>query len=157
MQLKTSKGKTMKSVTEFPHFKLAKGVKSKGDLTAAGKTPEELMQAMGEEFKMEGDKLKHFTNAIDVAAQNAENLSRVLVISLAEGESVPPKAVKVEEHYYVPEFTMAVKPVMNKSDIKSSRDGKGKGGNKPKSSPWGISPEEKEAKKKSAAAKTATN
>lgn len=150
----------MKSVTEFPTFKLMQGLKSKGELSAAGKTPEELTQALGEAFKMEGDKLKHFSNAIDVASQNQDKLCRVLVVSLAEGETIPPKAVKVEEHYYVPEFQKEVKPVMSKADIKSARDSKekgrkGAGSGKPKSSPWGEIPQEKPAKKSNAPAAAA--
>ena len=145
----------MKSVTEFPVFKLVQVIKTKADLVAAGKTPEEVQQAVGETYKMEGDKLKHFINAADVASQNMDKLFRVLVVSLAEGESIPPKAAKVEEHYYVPEFQKEAKPVVNKNDLKAAagRDGgRGKGrSDKPKSSPWGISPEEKAAKKAAAA------
>jgi len=138
----------MKSVTEFPTFNLALGIKTKGELTAAGKTPEEILQGMGEAFKLEGDKLKHFINASDVASQNLEKLFRILVVSLAEGESIPPKAVKVEEHFYIPEFQKEAKPVATKADIKSARGGKGdRKGGKSKESPWGISPEEKAAKK----------
>jgi hypothetical protein len=146
------KGIPMKSVTEFPTFKLMQGLKTKGELTAAGKTPEEVLQGLGETYKLEGDKLKHFNNAVDVASQNQEKLSRVLVVSLAEGESIPPKAAKVEEHYYVPEFQKEARPVMSKADLKTkdAGRGKGKGGGKPKESPWGISPEEKAAKKAAA-------
>jgi len=141
----------MKSITEFPTFKLMLGLKTKTELAAAGKTPEEVLQGLGEAYKLEGDKLKHFHNAIEVASQNQDKLSRVLVISLNEGESVPPKAVKIEEHYYVPDFQKEARGVMTKADVKSSRDGgrggKGGKGGKPKESPWGISPEEKAAKK----------
>ncbi len=63
----------MKSITEFPFFKLDLGIKAKAELTAAGKTIEEISQALGEKFKLEGDKLKHFTNSLDVAAQNLES------------------------------------------------------------------------------------
>ncbi len=147
----------MKSVTEFPQFKLEQGLKTKNELSAAGKTNEEISASIGETFKYEGDKLKHFMAAMDVATANAENLARVLVVSLNEGENAPHKAVKVEEHYYVPEFKTAPKAVVVKEAGKpgESRDGRGKGGggkgrseNKgPKPSPWGISPEEKAAKK----------
>ena len=140
----------MKSVTEFPAFKLMQGLKTKGELTAAGKTPEEVLAAMGESFKMEGDKLKHFSAAVDVAGQNQDKLARVMVITLAEGESIPAKAVKTEEHYYVPEFQKDARPVAAQAiDRKAGNKGRqgGKGGGKPKESPWGISPEEKAAKK----------
>lgn len=147
----------MKSVTEFPQFKLEQGLKAKNDLSTAGKTNEEIATSLGETFKYEGDKLKHFIAAIDVASQNAENLARVLVVSLNEGESVPPKAVQVETFHYVPEFKMAPKAISTapaKEDAKGGRGAKkgGKDQNRgPKPSPWGISPEEKAAKKAASA------
>ena len=77
----------MKSVTEFTNFTLAQGLKAKTALTAEGKNAEEIQQSLGATFKLEGDKLKYFFNAIDVAGQNMESLRRVLVVSLAEGEN----------------------------------------------------------------------
>jgi hypothetical protein len=139
----------MKAVTEFPSFTLTKAIAAKNALAAAGKTPEEIQTSLGETFKLEGDKLKHFVNAVDVAGQNEANLKRVLVVSLNEGESAPNKATKVEEHYYVPEFLITSAPAP-KADAKGGRHGGGRGGkgrgDKPKSSPWGLSPEEKAAK-----------
>ncbi len=139
-------GLKMKSVTEFWSFNLAKGLTAKEALAAEGKSPEEIQTSIGEKFKMEGDKLKHFVNALEVVSQNPEGLSRVLVVGLAEGEKVPLKSVQVEEFYYVPEFTIAPKAVVGKIDRKNQDKGKkGKGG--PKESPWGLSPEQKAAKK----------
>jgi hypothetical protein len=136
----------MKSVTEFPSFKLLQGLKTKTELTGAGKTPEEVQQALGETFKLEGDKLKYFSNALDVAGQNTEKLTRVIVVTFAEGESVPPKATKVEEHHYIPEFQAEPKGAGQKVQKGAGgKDKKGKGG--PKESPWGLSPEQKAAKK----------
>ncbi len=139
----------MKAVTEFPSFTLTKGLTAKNALTAEGKTPEEIQASMGETFKLEGDKLKHFINAVDVAGQNGANLKRVMVVSLNEGEAAPAKAVKVEEHYYVPEMIITSAPAP-KADAKGGKfggRGGGKGrGDKPKGSPWGMSPEEKAAK-----------
>lgn len=136
----------MKAVTEFPNFVLAKGLTAKTALTAEGKTPEEIQTSLGESFKLEAEKVKHFVAAMDIAAQNTTNLRRVLVVSLAENESAPAKAVKVEEHYYIPEFLVMAssKPAESKDGKGGRRGGKGKGG--PKSSPWGLSPEEKAAK-----------
>lgn len=142
----------MKSITEFLSFKLAKGIDTRTALLAEGKTPEEVLASIGESFKLEGEKLQHFVNSLDVAAENMEKLSRILVVTYAEGESVNPKAVQVEESYYIPEF---IKPAgslgKKKSDQKDDKKGKGKGKGKsgPKSSPWGISPEELAAKKAS--------
>jgi hypothetical protein len=139
----------MKSVTEFPNFKLVQGHQAKTALAADGKTPEEIQQNLGETFKLEGDKLKHFCNAIEVAGQNLEGLSRVLVVSLGEGEKEPLKAMKFEEHHYVPEFITGVRPgapAKSAKDITKDRKG-GKGNKGPKESPWGLSPEQKAAKK----------
>jgi len=144
----------MKAVTEFPSYTLTKGITAKNALAAEGKTPEEIQASLGETFKFEGDKLKHFINAVDVAGQNGTNLKRVLVVSLNEGEATPAKSTKVEEHYYVPEFLITSAPAP-KADAKGGRHGggrgggpKGKGGGGPKASPWGLSPEEKAAKNK---------
>lgn len=142
----------MKSITEFASFTLANGLKAKAALTEGGKSPEEVQTSLGETFKYEGDKLKHFINALDVAGQNPDKLRRVLVVTLAEGENAPAKAVKVEETTYVPEFLVESKQVPQKVEAGKfgSRGGGKGGGNKsgPKSSPWGMSPEEKAAKNK---------
>lgn len=138
----------MKSVTEFPIWTLTKGIQAKTALTSEGKSPEEVQTSLGETFKYEGDKLKHFINAIEVAGQNTEKLKRVLVVSYTEGEAVPPKATKVEEHHYIPEFLIENKPAAPTE--KGGRGGKGGRGKErgPKGSPWGLSPEEKAAKNK---------
>lgn len=154
----------MRSVTEFPTFKLVQGIELKKALLAESKSEEEVQAALGEKFKLEGDKLKFFFNALEVANTNLDKLSRVLIVSFAEGESAPSTATKVEEHHYIPEFVSANKPPA--MGVKPSPKGRGdkggpggKGGKGPKSSPWGMSPEEKEAKKnaglKAAAAKKA--
>jgi hypothetical protein len=144
----------MKSVTEFPNFKLVQGLNARNAMTAEGKTPEEVQTNLGTTFKLEGDKLKYFLNAVEVAGQNLEGLTRVLVVSFNEGESVPVKALKVEELHYVPEFVVGVKPVVQQQ--KNAKGGPG-GGNKKgggqKESPWGLSPEQKAAKKGAKAAK----
>jgi hypothetical protein len=147
----------MKSVTEFANVTLTAAAKAKDALVAAGKTAEEIAAGLGEAFKYEGDKLKHFVNSLEVWAANKENLKRVLVVSLAEGENAPAKAVQVEAHHYVPEFHVEAKKAQPaQSADKGGRGGKGggrggpgkgKGGGKGKESPWGMSPEEKEAKR----------
>lgn len=147
----------MRSVTEFASFVLAQGNKTKAALAAEGKSPEEIQAGLGEAFKFEGDKLKYFSNALEVASQNADGLKRVIVAALAEGENTPAKATKVEEMVYIPE--MLIDP---KKNPPSADAGRGKGGRKggrdrgPKESPWGLSPEQKAAKKgkQTAAAKT---
>jgi len=101
-------------------------------------------------------------NALEVAHANSDNLKRVVVMSLNEGENVPAKAAKVEEHYYVPEFQVDPKAAAKKVDAKGGRGGKGGGGRGgdraggAKESPWGLSPEQKAEKAaKSAAAQQA--
>lgn len=141
----------MKSVTEFASFTLKAGLGTKSSLANEGKTAEEIQAGLGEKFKYEGDKLKFFLNAIDVAEKNLEDLKRVLVVTLAEGEKAGPKAVQVEEHHYVPEFHVAQKISHEKKDGGKGGRGKGRGGRDgggrgEKESPWGLSPEQKAAK-----------
>lgn len=136
----------MRSVTEFPVFTLNQGLKTRTSLADAGKTPEEIQTSLGESFKLEGERLKHFINALEVAGQHPQNLKRVVVVKLAEGESAPEKASLVEEHHYIPEFLVEAKPAVAKDDGKGRR-GKGRGGRSEKSSPWGLSPEQKAEKK----------
>ncbi len=153
----------MKTVTEFASFNLNQGLKAKAALAGEGKTPEEIQTSLGESFKLEGEKLKYFVNALDVASQNQENLKRVLVVSLAEGENMPPKALKIEEMHFVPEFHIDPKRAQaGKADARGGKGGKGRGGRGgagggPKESPWGLSPEEKAAKAAKSAAAQARN
>ncbi len=137
----------MKSVTEFWTATLNKGIKAKEELTAAGKTAEEVMAGIGEAFKYEGDKLKHFVNSIECAIANPEKLSRVKVVQLAEGEKVPAKATKIEEHHYVPDFQQEARAVSTAKRDPKAQGGPKKDANRPKTSPWGLTPEEKAAKK----------
>lgn len=138
----------MKSITEFANFTLTNALKAKAALIESGKPVEEMQKSLGETFKYDGDKLKHFLNAIDVASQNPEKLKRVLVVSLVEGEVAPAKSIQVEETHYIPEFLVETKfQPPQKNDSRGGRPNRG--GNKsggPKSSPWGMSPEEKAAK-----------
>ena len=143
----------MKAVTEFPSFTLNRAVQAKITLSAEGKTPEEIQASLGETFKFEGDKLKYFVNAVDVASNHKENLKRVVVLSLNEGENAPAKAVQVEEMHYVPEFVIMSRPAAAETDRKGGRGGRkgggnNRGGDSKKGSPWGLSPEEKAAKNK---------
>ena len=159
----------MKSVTEFLSFKLEDGLKAKAALAAEGKAPDEITTAMGEQFKMEGDKLKCFVNAVELAGQSSEKLFKIKVVKLNEGQNPPPRGTVIEDLCYITE-PKADPTAAKKADEKegargNSRDGGsgagrgGKGGGrdargggrggkggKPKESPWGISPEEKEAK-----------
>jgi len=138
----------MKSVTEFPQFTLSQALKTKTSLLGEGKTVEEIEQSLGTSFKYEGDKLKHFMTALDVAEKYPDKLKRVLVLSLADGEAVPAKATQVEQTCYLPEFFIdapTMKPVAKK-DAKGGGRPRKSGSDSKKSSPWGITPEEKAAK-----------
>ncbi|MCC2680126.1 MAG: hypothetical protein K0R29_2702 [Pseudobdellovibrio sp.] len=144
----------MKFVTEFANVTLTNALKSRAALAAEGKPAEEIQSSLGTTYKMEGEKLTHLVNAVEVASQNTENLKRVLVVSLNEGEKAPAKAVQVEAFHYIPEFLVTSRPVQaEKKDSKFGRGGKGRGGDRgPKESPWGLSAEQKAEKKASQAA-----
>lgn len=136
----------MKAITEFPNYLLTKAQTMKASLASEGKSAEEIQQGLAESFKYEGDKITYFMNAIEVASQNSDQLKRVLIYSLSEGEKEPPKAVKFGELFYVPEFIVLARPKPD-GDSKGKGGHKGRGGDrKPKESPWGLSPEEKAAK-----------
>jgi hypothetical protein len=152
----------MKSVTEFANVTLNLGLKAKEALAAEGKSLEEMQTSLGEKFKLEGEKLKHFWHSLEVAVLHPENLKRILVQSYGEGENTPPKSTKVEEHHYTPDFHVDPKKASaGKPDDKNGRGGKGggrggrdnKGGQK--ESPWGLSEEQKKEKKAAQAAAAA--
>lgn len=142
----------MKAVTEFASFTLNQALKTKTTLAAEGKSAEEIQASLGTTYKLEGEKLTYFVNALEVADKNASGLKRVLVVSYNEGETIPAQATKVDEMYYLPELFITSKPAAPaKSDGKGGRGGGGrggKGGGGPKGSPWGLSPEEKALKNK---------
>lgn len=119
----------MKSVTEFPSHLLTRGIEAKAALTAEGKTPEEIQVSLGETFKLEGDRLKHFFNSLDLADQN-KGLRRVVVVSLAEGEAAPAKSLAIEAHHYVPEYLVLASTRPPERDGRGGRGGRqgGRGG-----------------------------
>ncbi len=147
----------MKAVTEFHSTTLLKGLQAKTTLQAEGKSAEEIQTSLGEAFKLEGEKLTCFVNALEVASANTQNLKRVLIVRLNEGETAPIKSTKVEELYYVPEF-LNLAPATKAAPESGRGGGRGRqgGGKKggPKGSPWGLSPEEKAAKNKKPAGGT---
>ena len=114
----------MKLVTEFSVFKLKGPSVQHSEMTAAGKTPEEIEQFMAEAQKLEGDKLKFFIHSLKAMEGKAEGLKRVLVVTFAEEEKVPPTAQKFDEHYYILDGFAAPK----KAPADSKGKGKGRGG-----------------------------
>lgn len=146
----------MKAVTEFSAFTLNKANLAKAALAAEGKSPEEIQENLGQSFKLEGEKLSYFVKALEVASTNNQDLKRVLILKLNEGEKAPAKAVQVEDLHYVPEFLVQAKaaPEAATHSKGGRRDGRGgKSGGGPKGSPWGLSPEEKAMKNKKPVAK----
>lgn len=140
----------MKAVTEFASITLSQALKAQAAMAAEGKSAEEIQQSLGQTYKYEGEKLTYFMNALEVAGKNTDSLKRVVIVSLNEGENAPAKATKVDELHYVPEFwvTAAPKAAPAKGGPGGNRGGnRGQGGGAPKSSPWGMSPEEIQAKK----------
>lgn len=117
----------MKSITEFPNHLLTRGIEAKTALVAQGKTPEEIQASLGETFKLEGDRLKHFFNSLDVADQN-QGLRRIVVVTLAEGEKAPPKAVLVDGHHYVPDFIVLAQPQQPGRDDRGGKGRQSRGG-----------------------------
>lgn len=148
----------MKSITEFAQPTLQKVLAAKTALTSEGKTPEEIATALGETFKMEGDKLKYVQVAADLAAgKNA--VRRVLVATFAEGESTPAKYQKVDDTYYCVEVLELTKHVPAAAPAKGGRRNNNgpKSNSGPKSSPWGDSPDDIAAKKKAQKAAAAAS
>jgi hypothetical protein len=121
----------MKTMTEFSSFALKTAVEAADALATSGKTPEELPAALGEQLKLEGDKLTWMVAAIDVARAKNKNLKRILVLVLNEGEAAPKGAEVKEGFVLLPEtFPSAHAPAAPQKDDR--RDGKrgGKRGDK---------------------------
>ena len=94
----------MKTLTEFFGMNLKQAAQTRKELIVSGKTPEELTGALGEALKMEGDRLNHLIHALDAVGTRVQDLKRVVVFTLNEGEKAPQKAVQKGEHYYLVEY-----------------------------------------------------
>lgn len=125
----------MKTITEFLGVQIKNAAKTIEELTAAGKTAEELPAALGEAVKMEGDKLKFLMNAVEVSKQGSkkgiDNLKRVVVIQLGENEKAPYGAIKKDEQCYViemiPQAYSAARAQAEANRDRDDRRGGGKG------------------------------
>jgi len=140
----------MKTLTEFVAVTLRTAAKTRAELTSGGKTIEELPPAMGEALKLEGDKLNFMMNALEVVGDRSDDLKRVIVFTLVEGEKAPTHAKQMGEHYYLVEYypsLHAKKPRADSRDERGGgRDGKGKGrGDKRGGKPGGDRPEQSAA------------
>ncbi|MCM2321735.1 MAG: hypothetical protein NDJ90_00560 [Oligoflexia bacterium] len=129
----------MKTLTEFAALTLKNATQTRQELLAAGKTPEELPQALGEALKLEGDKLAFLLAALDAVGTKLNDLKRVIVFALNEGETAPPRAFQKDDKFYVAEYFPPLhqkgaggraEPGHGKGRDGKSRDGKkrGKGG-----------------------------
>ena len=113
----------MKTITEFNVFQLKNALAKLSEL--AGKTPEEVSAALGEAFKLEGDRLKFFQAAVDLVKTRVESLKRVVVMTAGEGEKAPGGTEEREGTHYLVEFYPAPE---SKQPRGGREDGKGRGG-----------------------------
>ena len=123
----------VKTLTEFAVSTLKNAAQVQKDLLAGGKTTEELPAALGEALKVEGDKLTRLQAALEVAGDKFNDLKRVIVFTIAEGEKTPTGAQQKGENWFVAEYfaPMNAKKGQPEKDAKGRgpRDGKkGKGG-----------------------------
>src|SRR6185295_9282668 len=110
----------MKTLTEFAAPTLKNAAKVRQELVTAGKTPEELPAAMGEALKLEGDKLTFMLAAIELVGEKVEDLKRVIVGALNEGEKAPSGATEKDGKQFVLEYY----PSLSAKGGKPGRDGK---------------------------------
>lgn len=115
----------MRTITEFAGSNIKNAAKSKQDLTTAGKTAEELPAALGEALKVEGDRLTHLLNALETAGEKLNDLKRVVVFALAEGEKAPQGAQQKGETYYLCEYYPPLNPPKQKGKFEGRGDKKG--------------------------------
>lgn len=98
----------MKTVTEIHSVELKSALSTFENLTKAGKTPEEISQAIGEAFKREGEKLKFFIGALETVRGRDRGLKRVVVLLPQEKDKIPEGGQKREEHVYLAEYYPAL-------------------------------------------------
>ena len=121
----------MKTLTEFAAVTLKNALKTQAELTTAGKTAEELPAAMGEALKLEGEKISHLVSALGLLnGKKTQDLKRVVVLKLNEGEKAPSGAQLIGENYFNVEFYPSLQPARGDREergARGGRDGKGKG------------------------------
>ena len=126
----------MKTITEFVGALLNSAQLKDKELTASGKSAEELPaareQVMTELTRYEGEKLKHFLAALEAVGNKTERLKRVVVWQVTEGEKGPKAALSrdgfsyIVEHYPHPHGTRAAAPREDegRGDRRGRRGGK---------------------------------
>lgn len=121
----------MKTLTEFSSSVIKAAIKAKQDLVTAGKTIEEIPAALGESLKLEGEKLTFVIGAIELVERKLEDLKRVVVMKLNEGEKAPGGVVQKGEHCFSAEYYPPLNPPKaahgkdHRHDGKGSKDRKG--------------------------------
>jgi hypothetical protein len=123
----------MKTITEFAAPTLKNASKVRDELVAAGKTPEELPAALGEALKVEGDKLTLLLQALELVADRKNDLKRVIVGALNEGEKAPSGAQEKDGKQFIIELYPPVgsqggRPARGGRDEKGGRGDRKKGG-----------------------------
>lgn len=124
---------TMKTITEFDGFTLKRGLQKMEELASQSKTAEEIPALLTEAFKYEGDKLKFFQHALDIAKARGASaqdcrVKRVIVLTLAEGEKAPQGTEQREEQYYLHEmFPTPPRPEKGRGRFEGKGRGKGRG------------------------------
>ncbi len=133
----------MKTLTEFSAFHLreaqAKHHEIRAALNSEGKPADELEQAvretlqafLTEKFKLEAERLDLFLKALEVAQakpRELENLKRVVVYGVGEGEKVPGHLIHKDAHAFGAEYLASLRPQKQQDRRDSgSKHGKGKG------------------------------
>lgn len=120
----------MKTLTEFSTSVLKAAIQAKKDLLAAGKTLEEIPAALGESLKLEGEKLTFVVGAIELVERKLEDLKRVVVMKLGEGEKAPGGVVQKGEHCFSAEYYPPLHPPKAAPGKDHRHDGKGRGDRK---------------------------
>lgn len=120
----------MKTITEFSGNTLKTVLKTRQELLATGKTPEELTAALSEALKLEGEKLTLTLNAAEIVEKKSNNLKRVVVWTLQEGEKAPKGMLQKGDHYFVVEYFPGAPERKPGRDRRDSRDRPGRGGKK---------------------------
>lgn len=118
----------MKTITEFTALTLKNAAKAQADLTAAGKTAEEMPQALSEAIKVEGDKLSLLMSALESVGTKLDDLKRVIVSTLNEGEKAPSHAKLKGEHYFTAEYYPPIAKKGAAPQGQHERGGKGRDG-----------------------------
>jgi hypothetical protein len=117
----------MKTLTEFFGMNLKQAAQTRKALIDSGKTPDELTAALGETLKLEGDRLNHLVQALEAVGNQLQDLKRVVVFRIQEGEKAPQKGVQKGEYYYLVEYYPSLEKPKTKKSFDQSEKGDKKG------------------------------